>query len=248
MFSNTISIPRDISRWKNEQKLIVILDQACLELFEKKNKSLELLNGIDHPKKKLEEYCSSCKQNIFSKEELLMNIRPDIVHQCLLSLLDSPLNKSGKLLVYIRTTGNVLIEVNPQISIPRSFKEFSILMVNLLVKRKVMAVEENVVLMQMIKNDLEKVLPAGGKRFGLSINGKLNNLRTMISGIYSEGDNSRVCKSTAITFFIGAVAYGDPLKNCRYVEDLISISSFPLSAALCCLKLCGEFEYLWDIC
>ncbi|KAK6589943.1 hypothetical protein RS030_192990 [Cryptosporidium xiaoi] len=248
MFSNTIQVPRDISKWKNEQKLLVVLDQACLELFEKKNKSLELLSGIDHPRNRLEEYHSSCKQNTFSKEELLLNIRPDIVHQCLLALLDSPLNKSGKLLVYIRTTGNILIEINPQITIPRSFKEFSILMVNLLVKRKVIATEENIVLMQIIKNDLEKILPAGSKRFGLSINGKLNNLRTKITGIYDYSNNCKTSKSTAITFFIGAVAYGDPIKNCKYVEELISISSYPLSAALCCLKLCNEFEYLWGIC
>ncbi|KAH7647378.1 hypothetical protein FG379_003045 [Cryptosporidium bovis] len=248
MFSNTIQVPRDISKWKNEQKLFVVLDQACLELFEKKNKSLELLSGIDHQRNRIEEYYSSCKQNIFSKEELLLNIRPDIVHQCLLALLDSPLNKSGKLLVYIRTTGNILIEINPQITIPRSFKEFSILMVNLLVKRKVIATEENIVLMQIIKNDLEKILPAGSKRFGLSINGKLNNLRTKITGTYDYSNNCKTFKSTAITFFIGAVAYGDPIKNCKYVEELISISSYPLSAALCCLKLCNEFEYLWGIC
>ena len=41
--------------------------------------------------------------------------RPDITHQSLLMLLDSPLNRAGLLQVYIRTSQNVLIEVNPQI-------------------------------------------------------------------------------------------------------------------------------------
>lgn len=54
--------------------------------------------------------------------------RPDITHQCLLMLLDSPLNRAGLLQVYIHTEKNILIEVNPQTRIPRTFKRFSGLM------------------------------------------------------------------------------------------------------------------------
>lgn len=77
--------------------------------------------------------------------------RPDIVHQCLLMLLDSPLNRAGLLQVhvikyllnfrkflvlcssllfqvYIHTEKNVLIEINPQTRIPRTFKRFAFLM------------------------------------------------------------------------------------------------------------------------
>ena len=48
--------------------------------------------------------------------------------QCLLTLLDSPLNKAGLLQIYIQTEKNVLIEVNPHTRIPRTFKRFSGLM------------------------------------------------------------------------------------------------------------------------
>ena len=48
--------------------------------------------------------------------------------QCLLTLLDSPLNKAGLLQVYILTSRGVLIEVNPSVRIPRTFKRFSGLM------------------------------------------------------------------------------------------------------------------------
>lgn len=48
--------------------------------------------------------------------------------QCLLTLLDSPLNKAGLLQVYIQTAKGVLIEVNPSVRIPRTFKRFSGLM------------------------------------------------------------------------------------------------------------------------
>jgi len=45
-----------------------------------------------------------------------------------LTLLDSPLNKAGLLQVYIHTARGVLIEVNPHVRIPRTFKRFSGLM------------------------------------------------------------------------------------------------------------------------
>lgn len=40
-------------------------------------------------------------------------------------LMDSPLNRAGLLQVYIRTEKNVLIEINPQTRIPRTFKRFA---------------------------------------------------------------------------------------------------------------------------
>jgi rRNA small subunit pseudouridine methyltransferase Nep1 len=48
--------------------------------------------------------------------------------QCLLTLLDSPLNKAGLLQVYVQTAKGVLIEINPSVRIPRTFKRFSGLM------------------------------------------------------------------------------------------------------------------------
>jgi rRNA pseudouridine-1189 N-methylase Emg1 (Nep1/Mra1 family) len=43
-------------------------------------------------------------------------------------LMDSPLNRAGLLQVYIHTEKNVLIEINPQTRIPRTFKRFAFLM------------------------------------------------------------------------------------------------------------------------
>lgn len=46
--------------------------------------------------------------------------------QALLSILDSPLNKAGRLrAVYIKTEKGILIEVKPYVRIPRTFKRFS---------------------------------------------------------------------------------------------------------------------------
>jgi rRNA small subunit pseudouridine methyltransferase Nep1 len=53
------------------------------------------------------------------------DFRPDVTHQCLLALMDSPLNKAGLLQIFIRTEEGVLIEINPMLKVPRTFKRFS---------------------------------------------------------------------------------------------------------------------------
>lgn len=59
---------------------------------------------------------------------VLLTRSDGLLVQCLMTLLDSPLNKSGNLQVYIQTAKGVLIEVNPSVRIPRTFKRFSGLM------------------------------------------------------------------------------------------------------------------------
>ena len=102
-------------RVAKEPKVIVILDRACLETG-KIGKDHVLLNCDDH--------------NGFLKKHKKdpADSRPDILHQCMLILLDSPLNKAGLLRLYVRTEKGVLFEVSPQIRIPRTFKRFCGLM------------------------------------------------------------------------------------------------------------------------
>lgn len=80
-------------------------------------------------------------------------------------LFDSPLNRAGLLQVFIRTAQNVLIEVNPATRIPRTFKRFAGLMVQLLHKYSITAAETNVKLIKVIKNPITDHLPAGGSNF-----------------------------------------------------------------------------------
>ena len=57
---------------------------------------------------------STHKKYIATKLKMdIATFRPDIVHRCLLTLQDSPLNKAGLLKVYIHTMDNVLIELDP---------------------------------------------------------------------------------------------------------------------------------------
>lgn len=91
------------------KKVIVVLEKACLETVKTKH-GVELITADTHASilKKLKKDPTQ--------------FRPDILHQCLLTLLDSPLNKAGHLQIYIHTTQNVLIQVSPHVRIPRTFK------------------------------------------------------------------------------------------------------------------------------
>jgi hypothetical protein len=108
-------LPTGLAEKHTARRLIVVLEQASLETVKTK-KGYELLNCDDH-------------QGLHKKAGRdPAESRPDISHQLLLALLDSPLNKAGLLQVYIQTKKNVLIEVNPHLRIPRTFKRFAGLM------------------------------------------------------------------------------------------------------------------------
>ncbi|MBO8174744.1 MAG: 16S rRNA methyltransferase [Thermococcus sp.] len=57
--------------------------------------------------------------------------RPDIVHFCLISALESILNKEGKLKVYVHTRNDEVIYVKPETRIPRNYNRFVGLMESL---------------------------------------------------------------------------------------------------------------------
>ena len=100
------------SQKKEDKRLIVVLEDANLETV-KWGKGFGLLNVDEHA-------------NILRKHGRdFSTSRPDITHQCLLMLMDSPLNRAGLLQVFIRTANNVLIEINPQTRIPRTFNRFA---------------------------------------------------------------------------------------------------------------------------
>jgi len=108
-------IPRTLEEKDSQKRLIVVLENASLETI-KVGRKFELLNCDDH------------KRELVKHGRDISSARPDITHQCLMMLLDSPLNRAGMLQVYIHTERNVLIEVNPHTRIPRTFNRFSGLM------------------------------------------------------------------------------------------------------------------------
>ncbi|XP_067014691.2 ribosomal RNA small subunit methyltransferase NEP1 [Anabrus simplex] len=211
-----------VAHVKNQEKrLIIILEGAQLESVKVGN-SFELMNCDDHAAilKKHEREPGSC--------------RPDITHQCLLMLLDSPLNRAGLLQVYIHTEKNVLIEINPQTRIPRTFKRFAGLMVQLLHRFNVRASDGPMKLLKVIRNPITDHLPVGCRKIGTSFSAsRIVNPRELVP------------TEEPVAIVVGAMAHGKI--NVDYIEETVSLSNYPLSAALTCTKLCSAFEDVWAI-
>ncbi|EPS95001.1 hypothetical protein FOMPIDRAFT_1025963 [Fomitopsis schrenkii] len=221
----------------NGRRLFVVLEQACLEAYRvstngrgKNGREGEvkyaLLNCDDH-------------QGILAKTGRdIADARPDITHQCLLTLLDSPLNKAGLLQVYIHTAKGVLIEVNPHVRIPRTFKRFSGLMVQLLHKLSIRGVNGPEKLLKVIKNPVTDHLPANTIKLTLSGDAPTMRLSRYLPTL-PETHN--------IAVFVGAMARGRDDFADAIVDMKIGISDFPLSASVACGKFCCALEELWDI-
>ncbi|CAI5951162.1 unnamed protein product [Closterium sp. NIES-64] len=138
--------------------------------------------------------------------------RPDICHQALLAILDSPLNKAGRLkALYVATTRNTLVQVNPHIRIPRTFRRFCGLMVQLLQKLSIRATNGPDKLLKVIKHPVTKYLPAGCRRIGLEYSAqKVVHLRQFLKTTNSE----------TLVFVVGAMASGDISSD--YVDEMIA--------------------------
>jgi len=230
---------------RGQQKIIVLLDKARMETVKTKKGNFELMNCDDHR--------DICKRNKKDHSQY----RPDIIHQELLALMDSPLNKAGRLKVYIRTENNVLIDVDPSVRVPRTFKRFCGLMVQLLHKMKIKASTGGVTLLRVVKNPFSQYLPAGVRAYGLSAAGKVYSpaavARSLVpsaaaaAGSEEDGGGDDAGPPD-VCFVIGAMASGSILKEDHpFVEEMIGISEYSLSGASAINRLLGSIEAQWGI-
>ncbi|KAK1921693.1 Alpha/beta knot methyltransferase [Papiliotrema laurentii] len=231
------SVPKSAEEKENTRRLIVVLSQACLEAYrvssgsggknsQGKEAKYALLNCDDH-------------QGILAKTGRdIADARPDITHQCLLTLLDSPLNKAGLLQVYIHTARGTLIEVNPSVRIPRTFKRFSGLMVQLLHKLSIRGVQGSEKLLRVIKNPITDHFPTNTIKLTLSADAPTIRLSQFLPTLP---------ETHSIAVFVGAMARGEDTFADQFVDQKISISDYSLSASVACGKFCCAMEELWDI-
>nr|XP_023875952.1 ribosomal RNA small subunit methyltransferase NEP1-like [Quercus suber]POE81753.1 ribosomal rna small subunit methyltransferase nep1 [Quercus suber] len=210
----------------NKGRLIFILEKASLEVA-KVGKSYQLLNSDDH--------AYFLKKNNRNPSDY----RPDIVHQALLMILDSQLNKSGMVqAVYVKTEKGVLFEVKPHARLPRTFKHFCGLMLQLLQKLSITAAGKREKLLHVIKNPVSRYLPVNSCKIGLSFSSeKLVNINNYV-GSAGTGD-------VDLVFVVGAMAHGKIDRE--DADDFISISGYPLSAAYCIGKITNAFETKYNI-
>ncbi|XP_074109795.1 ribosomal RNA small subunit methyltransferase NEP1-like [Cotesia typhae] len=202
-----------------DKRLIIILENAQLETA-KVGKKFELLHSR-HDIPLLKKY---------NRER--ETTKPEIVHQCLMMLLDSPLNRAGYLQVYIRTDKNVLIEVNPGTRISRTFKRFAGVMAQLLHTNKVRAVGQPVDLLKVIKNPITNYLPANCKKILMSCRAK-----------EFKHPEELVPDNEPVVIVIGAIEQGQVKTD--YTDSTVAINDYSTSAAYISASLCSAFARKW---
>ncbi|KAF9443688.1 Nep1-domain-containing protein [Macrolepiota fuliginosa MF-IS2] len=221
-----------------QRRLYVILEQACLEAYRISGGGSKGRNGREGEVKYTLLNCDDHQGILAKTGRDIADARPDITHQCLLTLLDSPLNKAGLLQVYIHTAKGVLIEVNPHVRIPRTFKRFSGLMVQLLHKLYIRGVNGPEKLLKVIKNPITDHLPPNTTKITLSGDAPTKRLSKYLPTLPPTHN---------VAVFVGAMARGKDDFADAYVDEKISISDYPLSASVACGKFCCALEELWDI-
>ncbi|KAJ0047012.1 hypothetical protein Pint_05367 [Pistacia integerrima] len=145
--------------------VIFVLEKASLEVA-KVGKSYQILN--------LDGHANFLKRNNKNPGDY----RPDTVHQALLSILDSPLIKAGRLrAVYVKTEK-----------------------VQLLLKLSITAAGKREKLLRVIKNPVTQYLPVNSQKIGFSYSSeKWVKMRNHVATISDDMD---------LVFVVGAMANG----------------------------------------
>eukprot|EP01039_Chlorochromonas_danica_P000347 gene349-372_t len=130
--------------------------------------------------------------------------RPDIIHQELMAVLDSPLNKAGKVKVL------------------------------LLHRLKIRSADGKDMLLKVVKNPITRHLPAGAKCIGFSHQGKL---------VSPTAWAQKMPKDKPIILIFGAQASrGISMDSHPYIEEMVSISEYPLSGVVAINRVLGSLE------
>lgn len=103
-------------------------------------------------------------------------------------------------------------------------------------KLKIRAVDGPDALMKVVKNPVVSHLPTGCRKVGFETDGKLVDVNAWAGALPQD---------KPVTVVIGALSHGDVPMD--YVEEKISVSEYPLSAAVACSKLCCAFERKWGV-
>nr|WP_230972355.1 16S rRNA methyltransferase [Archaeoglobus neptunius] len=152
--------------------------------------------------------------------------RPDIIHQCLLLLLDSPVSKD--LEIYVHTLSGHIIKVNPKTRLPRNYNRFVGLMEDLFRKRRIVAGNE--ILLEIVDQTLSDIL-AHRNVILMSEKGRRENI-----GKYLKGDFA-VC--------IGAFPHGDFFPETRKMlknANIVSLGEKGYTSLYVTARVVCEYE------
>lgn len=164
--------------------------------------------------------------------------RPDIVQICLLTALDSPLNREGQLKPYVHTRHDKIIEVSPETRLPRSYNRFIGLIEQLFLTGGVPPEDPLMVLKD--KNLSEKVQEIDPERtLTLSNKGEKMKPGELFQGL---GPKDNLC------VIVGGFPHGDFLSNIKSISDkIVSIYPETLDAVTAVTHVIQFYEEEFDI-
>jgi len=165
--------------------------------------------------------------------------RPDIVHNSLLQVLETPLNWENRLRVFVHTQDDHVISINPRIRIPKNYIRFVGLIEQLFSKGRVP--EHGDPLMQIEKSSLERlaITTAASDVLGFSILGRPKLIRNVAE---------RVGSLARPLVFIGGFPRGHFSENTMHVvSSLFKVDSKPLDAWVVAGRFVYDFEWVIGI-
>lgn len=161
--------------------------------------------------------------------------RPDIVHNTLLQILETPLNWENKLEVLIHTQDQYLITVNPKIRLPKNYVRFVGLIEQLFKEKKVprdgeaLLSAEKLTTQQMV----ERVKPT--KIIGLSTLGKPKLLRNIAENVSSL---------ERPMILIGAFPRGHFREDTNHIlDEIFSVDRHSLTSWVVAGRFIYDFEW-----
>jgi rRNA small subunit pseudouridine methyltransferase Nep1 len=241
---------------KDTQRLIVVLCNATLETYKAshgtgrgpgaREDKYNLLNSDDHI-------------GVMRKMGRdISEARPDITHQVCTRSSDTYLGSiqltwhssasspsSTRLSTRragFRSTSTLprtyFIRVSPTVRIPRTFKRFAGLMVQLLHRHQIRSTSSQEKLIEVIKNPITDHLPPNCRKVTLSFDSEIVRVSDYIADLN---------QNESIAVFVGAMAKGNDDFADHLKDDSIAISNFNLSASVACSKFCHAAEDVWNI-
>jgi len=197
------------------RKVVVVLEKAALE------QAAAICEGVDD-----DDEC-----------ELL------IAHECLLALLDSPLNKAGHLLVYLHSAQGVLVEVHPALRVPRAFRRFAAVVAELLRTHEVQGKQATFPLLRVVEGPVQRYFPRGCRCYGIQSGGRVRKSLQELA--------DRSAPSQVLVFAVSASmqdALSEKTFGQGYIQERMAVCPWGLRAAASCAKVCNEFEVAWGAC
>lgn len=178
----------------------------------------------------------------------LAEIRPDIVHQCLLALFDSDMAFRHRLRVFISTVKDKVIEVHPSLRPPRTFGRFKGLMEALL-RDGVVQAADGQLLLRTLPGTVAPIIPHGAEVIGLSCSS--TSPIVSASALAQQAVQNPVPESlqggqkNALAFYVVCCTDDADASIVPYVTKEVTMCAYPMSSHVMCSRICEGFARLF---